>query len=418
MNSAPVITGLGFVSSIGHSRADVIRAVRELRHGIAPWQPVPGIELPTKVAGILRGFDVSDANPAAWTWPAEFDLDPAVVRPMPPSGVYALAAVRQALAEAVLAGEDLSDGSTGLYCASGGSPRLQYQHFIKLNASGWRRAHPHAIVSSVAGALNFHLGAALSIRGACCGFSSACASGSHALGFAFDEIRLGRQKRMIVVAAEDLNAESALPFTGMGALSENPDPDSASRPFDRHRDGFVPTGGAVAIVLENAGSAASRGVRAQAGMRGWGQSCDGHHIAMPHPEGRGLADAMRLASRDAGLAPEQVGYINAHGTSTPQGDRAEAVAIGSVFGKLRPAVSSTKALTGHALSMSGLLEAAICVLALEGSFVPGQAHLVETDCPELNLPLSTADHPLEIAMNNSSGFGGSNVVHLFSKAQP
>ena len=252
MNPAPVITGLGFVSSIGHSRADVIRAVRELRHGIAPWQPVPGIELPTKVAGLVRGFDVSSENPVAWTWPAEFDLDPAAVRPMPPHGVYALAAVRQAVAEAGLSGAELGDGGTGLYCASGGSPRFQRLHFKKLEASGWRRAHPHAIVSSIAGALNFHLGAALGIRGVCCGFSSACASGSHALGFALDEIRLGRQQRMIVVAAEDLNAESALPFTGMGALTENSDPDTASRPFDRQRDGFVPAGGAVALVLENA----------------------------------------------------------------------------------------------------------------------------------------------------------------------
>ena len=153
-------------------------------------------------------------------------------------------------------------------------------------------------------------------------------------------------------------------------------------------------------------------------MLGWGQSCDGHHIAMPHPEGRGLADAMRLALRDAKLTLDQIGYINAHGTSTPQGDRAEAVAIGSVFGKLRPPVSSTKALTGHALSMSGLLEAALCVLALDGGFIPGQAHLAETDCPELHLPRRTADHPLEVAMNNSSGFGGGNVVHLFSKTFP
>jgi 3-oxoacyl-(acyl-carrier-protein) synthase len=168
------------------------------------------------------------------------------------------------------------------------------------------------------------------------------------------------------------------------------------------------------LVLESAALAERRGARALAAMLGWGQACDGHHIALPQPEGRGLADAMRLALRDAKLAPEDVGYINAHATSTPQGDRAEAVAISSVFGKLRPPVSSTKALTGHALSMSGLLEAALCVLAIEGGFVPGQAHLVDTDCPELNLPQRTADHPLTIAMNNSSGFGGSNVVHIFS----
>jgi 3-oxoacyl-(acyl-carrier-protein) synthase len=416
MSASAVITGLGFVTSIGHSRAAVGEALRSLRHGLAPWDAVPGAEVAVKLAGLLRGFDVGAANPAAWCWPREFTMEASVARAMPPHGVYALAALPQALGEARLPPETLGDGATGLYCASAGSPRMLHQHLGKLESSGWRRAHPHGVISSVAGALNFHLAALLGIRGANCGFVSACSSGSHALGFALDEVRLGRQQRMIVVAAEDLNAESALPFSGMGALSRATDPVLASRPFDRGRDGFVPTGGAVAVVLESAASAAARGVRPLARMLGWGQACDGYHVATPHPDGRGLSDAMRLALRDAGVAPKDIGYVNAHATSTPAGDRAEARALVEVFGRHRVPVSSTKALTGHGLSLAGLMEAAFCVLALDEGFIPGQAHLGEPDedSARLNLPRKTLIQQPGLVLNNSTGFGGSNVSHFFS----
>lgn len=416
MSASAVITGLGFVTSIGHSRAAVSEALCSLKHGLAPWDAAPGVDLPTKLAGVLRGFDVSAANPAAWSWPREFTIDASVARAMPPHGVYALAALQQALGEARLPPAALGDGLTGLYCASAGSPRMLHQHLGKFEASGWRRAHPHGVISSVSGALNFHLGALLGIRGSSCGFVSACSSGSHALGFALDEIRLGRQQHMIVVAAEDLNAESALPFSGMGALSRGTDPMLGSRPFDRGRDGFVPTGGAVAVVLESAASAAARGVRPMARMLGWGQAGDGYHVAIPHPDGRGLSDAMRLALRDAGVAPQDIGYVNAHATSTPVGDRAEARALIEVFGSHRVPVSSTKALTGHGLSLAGLMEAAFCVLAIDEGFIPGQAHLTkpDEDSARLNLPRETSLTRPGLVLNNSTGFGGSNVCHAFS----
>ncbi len=414
-----VITGLGFVTSIGHSRDEVSQSLRTLSHGLSTWQPVADVELNIKLGGLLRGFDVSSDNPAEWTWPEQFKIEMSTARSMPPHGVYVLAALEQALREAHLSEDILGDGDTGLFCASGGSPRMMHQHISRLKQGGWRRAHPHGVISSVAGALNFHLGAMLGIRGASCGFVSACSSGSHALGYAMDEIRLGRQQRMIVVAAEDLNAESALPFAGMGALSSEADPKLASRPFDRDRDGFAATGGAVALVLESASSAASRGVRALAQLLGWGQACDGHHVAMPHPEGRGLADAMRLALRDAGVSEREIGYVNAHATSTPAGDRAEARALRSVFAAHTPPVSSTKALTGHGLSLAGALEAAFCVLALDEGFIPGQAHLIQPDedSAHLNLPRETLLHQPRIALNNSSGFGGSNVVHVLASTQ-
>jgi len=420
VNASVVISGLGFVTCLGHARSVVTESLRMLRHGLAPWTPVPGLEVPAKLAGLLPGFEVGPANPAAWSWPSEFSIDPGVVRAMPPHGVYALAALQQALAEARLTPKLTSDGATGLYCASGGSPRLLHQHLLKLETSGWRRPHPHGVISSVSGTLNFHLAALLGIRGASCGFVSACSSGSHALGFAFDEIRLGRQQRMIVVAAEDLNAESALPFAGMGALSTASEPTLASCPFDRGRDGFVPTGGAVAMVLETESSATARGAHPLARMLGWGQACDGHHVAMPHPEGRGLADAMRLALRDARLTPADVGYVNAHATSTLAGDRAEARALSEVFSPHRVPISSTKALTGHALSLAGLMEAAFCVIAVDEGFIPGQAHLVEPDedSARLHLPRETITQNPRVALNNSSGFGGSNVTHVFSTTHP
>ncbi len=418
MSGSAVITGIGFVTSIGQSRAVVSQALRSLRHGLAPWVAVPGVDLPVKVAGLLAGFEVGTSNPAAWSWPAEFIIESNVVRAMPPHGVYALAALQQALAEARLTPEILSDGATGLFSASSGSPRMLYQHLAKLEANGWQRAHPHGVISSVAGALNFHLAALLGIRGVSCGFVSACSSGSHALGYALDEIRLGRQQRMIVVAAEDLNAESALPFAGMGALSAASDPALASRPFDRGRDGFVPTGGAVAVVVESRASVDKRGARVLAEISGWGQACDGYHVAMPHADGRGLQDAMRLAMADAKLIPADISYINAHGTSTPAGDRAESRALNEVFGFHFVPVSSTKALTGHGLSLAGLMEAAFCVLALDEGFIPGQAHLIEPDedSARLNLPRETLSIQPRVVLNNSCGFGGSNVVHVFSRS--
>lgn len=415
MNRQVAITGLGFVTSIGGDRAEVVRSLRELRHGFGRWEPLGPGRHPVSVAGLIRG-ETGAAHDQGRLSATENG------RHGPPHVVHASRAVRQALEEAGLVTEDLRDGGTGLYCASSGSSMSSYQNLLKLESTSYRRGNPLCVLNSIAGTLNFHLSAQFGIRGAGCGFVSACASGSHALGFAFDEIALGRQQRMIVVAAEDLTAETLLPFHVMAALSTNPDPESASRPFDVARDGFVGTGGAVAIVLENAEVARARGARIQAWMSGWGQACDGHHPAQPHPEGAGLQEAMRRALRASRVDAADVGYINAHATSTPAGDRAEAKAIHALFGAAgaRPAVSSTKALTGHGLSLAGGMEAAFCVLALDEGFTPGQAHLREPDEDALRLHLPRTSLPVNprIALNNSSGFGGANVCHVFTAASP
>ena len=205
----------------------------------------------------------------------------------------------------------------------------------------------------------------------------------------------------------------------MRALNPATDPELASCPFDTRRSGFVATGGAVTLILEDAETARKRGAKIYATYLGWGQASDGYSPAISHPDGQGLVDAMRRCLKSTGVAPAAIDYINAHATSTPIGDRSELKAIKTVFGAgTTPAVSSTKGLTGHGLSMASALEAAICCLALKEGFVPGNAHLRQPD-PEtegVKLPTATESRVLKTALSNSSGFGGANVSLLFGAA--
>ncbi len=406
------ITGLGWATCIGVGRAAVLESLRSGTTGIRRVALSP--EPPVKVAGMVDGFDVSSANPNAWEFPEGIEIERPLRNTLSPHGAYALVAVREALAEAGVEAASLADGRTGLYCASGGSPRMLHHTLGKSERNGWRRGDPSGVVRSVAGTLNFNLAAHFGIRGASCGFVSACSSGSHALGFAYDEIALGRQDRMIVVAAEDCNAESAFPFAAMRALTSSDNPAIASRPFDAARDGFVPAGGAVAMILERGAASPV------AQLCGWGQACDGYSVAAPQPEGEGLSHAMENALQASGVSRREIGYVNAHGTSTVAGDRAEALALRRVFSEqgFSPAISSTKALTGHGLSLSGLLEAAVCALALQEQMIPGNSNLEIPDpaCEGLNFPRETLAHQFTYAMNNSSGFGGSNVCHILQSS--
>lgn len=412
-----VVTGLGHVTSLGHARAVVDAALREGRTGIEAVTYWDNPAIPVRVVGTVKGFHCPGPEWREWRWPAEYVVDREVLRGLSPHGLYAVCAVQQALAEAGLARGDLGDGGTGMYCASAGSPQALVHHVNRLREARGERGHPMGVVMSIAGTLNFNLGAHFGIRGAVGGFAAACASSSHALGAAVDELRLGRQRRMIVVGGEEMAPESVLPFAAMRALSTNPDPLRASRPFDAGRDGFVATGGAAAMVLETEAVARARGAQVLAEVLGWGHAGDGTSVALSHPEGDGLARAMESALADAGLAPSDIGHVNAHATSTPQGDRSEALALRRVFTDrgARPAVTSTKGLTGHGLSYAGVMEAVFCVLALRGGYVPGNANLVDPDpaCEGLDLPRVAEERRLRVVMNNSSGFGGSNVSHVF-----
>ncbi|MDR3229570.1 MAG: beta-ketoacyl-[acyl-carrier-protein] synthase family protein [Puniceicoccales bacterium] len=413
-----VVTGLGFVCSIGNGKAAVRENLRELRHGIEPYEPFSDPRSPVKLIGAIKGFDTRSPDSEDWTWPSDVSIKRDVLRGLAPHGLYAYYALVHAIADAGLAPSEVSNPATGIFTASAGSVSMIYHNLTRMFASGVMRCSPMGVVNSVVGTLSFNLVAAFKILGASCGFASACASSGHALGYARDEIALGRHDRMFVVGGEDGNLEAILPFAGMRALSQAETPELASCPFDRRRNGFVGTGGAAVMVLEEENLARSRGAHIYARFDGWGQASDGYSPAISHPEGLGLVASMNRCLASAGVTPAQVDYVNAHATSTPIGDRSEILAIKKVFsGGRMPSVSSTKGLTGHGLSMSSILEAAICCLALDEQFIPGNAHLREPD-PEaagLVLPVKTKSADLRIALSNSSGFGGANTSLLFRR---
>jgi 3-oxoacyl-[acyl-carrier-protein] synthase-1 len=414
------ITGLGFITSIGNDISAVTQSLRELRHGIEVYPPFQKPEIPVKVAAPVKGFQTDSYDCEDWTFPERYRVKREILRGMCPNALYAYCAMQQAVEDAKMTEADWSNDDTGLYASSGGSPFLLGHMMQRMHTQGVMRCSPLGIVASIAGTVNFNLVAHFKIKGASTGFSSACASSAHGVGFAYDEIALGRQKRMFVVGAEDGNVDSILPFAGMRALSLQTDPNKASRPFDIARDGFVGTGGATVLVMESEEEIARRGVKPYCEVIGWGQASDGYNVAISHPEGTGLRVAIGHALKSAKLVPGDVDYINAHGTSTPIGDISEAKALRAVFSPsgARPAVSSTKALTGHGLSLAGAMETGFCALAIRDGFIPGSANITVIDpaCADLNIPLKTEARQARVVLNNSSGFGGANVSLVLRQA--
>lgn len=409
------ITGVGFITSIGNDLATVTESLRELRHGMVLYPPFQKPDIPVKVAAPIKDFQTDSTDAEDWVFPARYSIRRELLRGMAPHGVYAYCAMLQAIEDAKLAEGDYSNNDTGLYAASGGSPFLLGYYLERMRKLGVMRCQPLGIVASIAGTVNFNLVSHFKIKGASTGFSSACASSAHAIGFAYDEIAMGRQKRMFAVGAEDGNVESILPFAGMRALSVQTDPAIASRPFDVARDGFVGTGGATVVVLESEEEVQRRGAKVYCEVAGWGQASDGHNVAISHPEGTGLRVAIENAFKSADITPDQVDYVNAHATSTPIGDVSEARALKAIFGHnspTRPAISSTKALTGHGLSLAGAMEAAFCAVAIKDGFMPGSAHITRLDpaCEGLNIIRSTLPNRPNVVLSNSSGFGGANVA--------
>ena len=244
------ITGCGFITSIGNSEESVLSSLRFSKSGVALHSELQRDDSPVKVAGTIKEFETSAFDPEDWDYPSHYTVRRDVLRSFSPHVLYAWCAMQQIIETTGLQKEDISNKDTGIYTASGGSMGRIHNHLDKLEKQGVMSCSPMGIVASISGTLSFNLVSALGIRGFSCGQASACASSGHSLGFAFDEIRMGRQKRMFVVGAEDCDFHSIVPFCGMRALSLDPDPSTASRPFDKDRQGFVSTGGGVVLVLE------------------------------------------------------------------------------------------------------------------------------------------------------------------------
>ena len=414
-----VVTGLGFISSIGNSRAEVLESLRTGRTGVEIMPELAAANDRVKLAGTVKGFEFPTVDPLDWKFPEHVKLNRTQLRTMTPHAVFSVAAMDEAIADAALPPELVAAPQTGLYCASAGSSWLIHNALESVLKRGPMRTSAPTVVTAMPNSLHLNLTARYGIRGASLGFSSACASSAHALGCAFDQIRLGRQKVMFVVGAEDCNLCSILPFASLRALSVQTDPALAPRAFDAARDGFVVTGGAAVVILEEAEHATARGARVYAKVGGWGQSSDGYDTVAPDPSGNGLARAMQGALDESSHAPEDVDYINAHATATTAGDLAELAAIKTVFApEKRPYVSSTKSLTGHGLSLAGALEAGICALALQEGFMPTSANIQQLDpaCEGVPVLAAPVEHRPRVALSNSSGFGGANVSLLFSSS--
>ncbi len=415
-----VISGLGFITSIGNSSAEVVESLCKTRTGIEHYQPfVDDSTHPVSLLGTVKGFDFPTTDFEDWTFPSTYKMARELLRPMAPNTLYSYFAMRQAIDDAGLTPEEVSDVETGLMTASGGSMWMSYSNLDGMNKRGVMKTPPMAIINGIPGSLYINLVPAFRILGASLGFSSACSSSSHALGMAVDLIQTGRQKRVFVVGAEDCNKYNVVPFAGVRALSLQTDPSKAPRAFDKNRDGFVGTGGAAVLVVESLEAARERGAQnIYAEVLGWGQASDGYNVLASVPDGDGLMRTMQMALKDAQVSTDDIQYINAHATSTPFGDVSEINAIKRTFPEgRRPLVSSTKSLTGHGLSLAGAMEAGFCCLTLRHGFVPVSANITELDPMCEGVPVITEPVRLapKIVMNNSSGFGGTNVSVVLRK---
>jgi 3-oxoacyl-[acyl-carrier-protein] synthase II len=407
-----VVTGIGLVTPCGIGTRETWSSVLEARSGIGPITLFDATGYTTRFAGEVRGFEAEKFLPK---------------RKMKEMGRFAHLAIAAAKLCFDDSGIELTDEvrskcGTLIGVGIGGLEHL-YQHSIALQAKGPDKASPYLIPTVIANLAAGQVAIQFGLQGVSYSNTSACASSAHSVGEAFEWIRRGRTDVILAGGAEA--AITGLGIAGFGAMfalsRRNDAPHEASRPWDRGRDGFVCSEGAGCLLLESLDHAKRRGARIYAEVTGYGSSCDAHHITKPAPEGAGAKRAMLGALADAKVAPDQVDYVNAHGTSTPAGDVEEARAIASVFGDHALShklwVSSTKSEMGHLLGGAGAVEAAMCALALAEGRVPPTANLHDPD-PECALdfvPLTARERTLRHALSNAFGFGGTNVSLLFSR---
>ena len=398
-----VITGLGIVCPLGSTVEDAWAACLRGESGIGPITRFDASGFPVRFSGSVRGFDL-----AAY-------LPPKEARRMDPFMHYGIAAGVQAAADAGLDPEHLDRDRCGVVMGAGigGLHTIESEHDAYL-AGGVRRISPFYIPGSIINMLAGHLSIRFGLRGPNLGVVTACTTSTHALGIAARCIQYGDADLVISGGAEMGTTPTAIGgFSQAKALStRNESPTTASRPWDRDRDGFVLSDGGGAMVLEEYEHARRRGARIHAELVGFGMSGDAFHITAPPEDGAGAALAMRNALRDAQLNPADVQYLNAHATSTPLGDHAETLAIKSTFGEhaKRLAVSSTKSMTGHLLGAAGVVEAIFCVLALRDQVAPPTTNLENPDplCDLDFVPNTARAMRIDVAVSNSFGFGGTN----------
>jgi 3-oxoacyl-[acyl-carrier-protein] synthase II len=405
-----VITGVGAVTPLGNTAEEFWAGLLEGRSGIGPITRFDAKDFPTRIAGELKGFD-----------PLKY-LDKKDDRKFDPFLKYAVACATMAVEDAALKTDSVDPTRFGVLVGSGiGGLETLLGNYEVLRTKGPDRVSPFfipmLIVNMASGVISMRLGA----KGPNSSVVTACATGNHAIGDATKIIERGDADVMIAGGSEAIIIPLTIAgFCQMKAMStRNDDPTRASRPFDAERDGFVCGEGGGLVVLESLEHARRRDARIYAEVVGYGMTGDAHHMTAPDPEGDGAARSMAAALHDAGLEPSAVGYINAHGTSTPYNDKFETLAIKRVFGEhsRKLAVSSTKSMTGHLLGAAGGIEAIATAFALHHGILPPTINYEkpDPDCDLDYIPNQARKQEVEVALSNAFGFGGTNATLAFRK---
>ncbi|MFF8595306.1 beta-ketoacyl-[acyl-carrier-protein] synthase family protein [Streptomyces sp. NPDC015220] len=410
VRSGAVVTGLGTFTPLGRGAADTFDA---LCHGKSGLRTPPAGHLldgTVNVAGIAPDITASEVLP------------PSEGRLVDRYALMALAAADDALADAgLVVGRDVDPHRIAVIVSSGAGGLTTYEEQTRARAErGPTAVSPYLLPGMLPNMAAARIAIKYGIRGWSSAIATACAAGAHAVAEAARLIRYGEADVVVCGGAEaPLNPTSALAFSHARALASGwEDPEAASRPFDRRRNGFVLAEGAGVLVLERAEHADARGAAGYADVLGWGATTDAYRPTAPRPDGEGAAQSMRGALATAGLEPADIGYVNAHGTATKLGDVAETKAVRAVFGDDGPAVSSTKSMTGHLLGGSGAVEAAICALALSRGLLPPTHNLDEIDpaCDLDHVRGGARPQRVEAVLSNSFAFGGHNVSLLLGSA--
>ncbi|MDO6464631.1 beta-ketoacyl-ACP synthase I [Pseudoalteromonas carrageenovora] len=396
-----VITGIGVVSSIGNNKEEVLESLKSGKSGIAFNQEFADYKLRSNVSGKID-IDVKE------------HVDRKAMRFMGDAAAYSYISMQQAIEDAGLSDDQVSNERTGLLVGSGGgSSKWQVEAADILREKGVKRVGPYMVPRTMASTTSACLATPFKIKGVNYSISSACATSAHCIGHAVEQIQLGKQDVIFAGGGEELHWTLAMEFDAMGALSTkyNESPEKASRTYDANRDGFVISGGGGIVVVEELEHALARGAHIYAEIVGYGATSDGYDMVAP--SGEGAVRCMRQAMQDV----DSIDYLNTHGTSTPVGDVKELGAIQEVFGGNSPMISATKAMTGHALGAAGVHEAIFSLLMLEHSFVAPSINIDELDeqAEGLNIVTERRDVELNTVMSNSFGFGGTNATLVMSK---
>ncbi|WP_426993839.1 beta-ketoacyl-ACP synthase I [Methylomonas sp. CM2] len=399
-----VVTGLGIVSSIGNNRDEVVESLRQGRSGIGFCEDYRELGFRSQIHGPIK-INLDEA------------IDRKVKRFMGDGAAYNYLAMEQAIADSGLADDEVSNVRTGLVMGSGGPSTSNLVDAADiLRSKGVKKVGPYMVTRAMSSTNTACLATPFKIKGVNYTISSACATSAHCIGHAMELIQLGKQDVVFAGGGEELHWSMSVLFDAMGALSSkyNDTPESASRPYDETRDGFVISGGGGVLVVEELEHAKARGAKIYAELVGYGATSDGYDMVQPSGEGAVRCMQMALATVDG-----NIDYINAHGTSTPVGDTRELEAMRAVFGADSvPPVSSTKSLTGHALGAAGVNEAIYSLLMMQERFLSASANITQLDPGAAGIPIVREywdNVSLNTVMSNSFGFGGTNATLIFQR---